>query len=783
MNNKLGWIFSAVLTGLLLSSCVRDELPVNVSGDDSIILQISSTDVKSKAIDETAIGDTEKKIEKLDIFIFDSSKERLVARESFSTADLSGGRVILRQKRSALSVNAGYWVYLVANSKVSLDGVTTMGELLSMKQSDPMIHVTGLGDENVPASFVMDGIAYTGSAEPSVPGAVVLNDGVRQNNTELTVSLRRAAAKIVVSITGGEGVKFTAVSGNRRGFYLRNMPYETTLLSEVSMTPALWTPDKINAGRFFDMSEDVMPSFLNIVTYAYSAVWKDAGMDKQTTMLVNIPMYVAKTVLKDDGTVEFERDADGKVIFKTTPRPENWYRIPLTKTQELKRNHCYRLTLTINAPGATDEYKPVEIKDVEYKVLDWEEERIEIGGDDDAPQYLTVNRESLEMHNMESDHTTLQFSSSSEVDVQITKVYYINKFGQEQLLEKRYPNNPDSKEWGVKTTTGGWFPTTTWRSLCDLSITPDEGISGKIDVFGTVPANNAVRYIEFTVTNKTGQSRSVTVAQYPLEYITNVEGWYSYRDDFVSTASDGTSGVTTWELLAGKKIDKGTAYNTEQVPYNDNSAWICGCSWSSRNQAWSYGKTTTSFFGSKVAQSFNETTGLSDIEYAGWMETQSNRRPYTYTYNNTTTDNLGLTNHRMYHVTITSTSGEYTLGRPRLDANGYTDSGEDNAKLVSPSFMLASQLGAVMSMPDRIGAAQHCEKYVEVARDGTVYDDWRLPTRAEINIIYKFQNDSEVMDEVLAGNRYWGADGFVPKPGVSNPSDQAIRCIRDAYAK
>ena len=80
-------------------------------------------------------------------------------------------------------------------------------------------------------------------------------------------------------------------------------------------------------------------------------------------------------------------------------------------------------------------------------------------------------------------------------------------------------------------------------------------------------------------------------------------------------------------------------------------------------------------------------------------------------------------------------------------------------------------------------AAEHCERYVEVARDGTVYDDWRLPTRAEIEIIYKYQNDSDVMDEVLAGDRYWSASGRVPKPGIGQPEDQAIRCIRDAYDK
>ena len=70
-----------------------------------------------------------------------------------------------------------------------------------------------------------------------------------------------------------------------------------------------------------------------------------------------------------------------------------------------------------------------------------------------------------------------------------------------------------------------------------------------------------------------------------------------------------------------------------------------------------------------------------------------------------------------------------------------------------------------------------------MARDGTVYDDWRLPTEAEINIIYKYQNASDVMDEVLAGKRYWSASGLVTKPGVSSTNDRAIRCIRDAYDK
>lgn len=38
---------------------------------------------------------------------------------------------------------------------------------------------------------------------------------------------------------------------------------------------------------------------------------------------------------------------------------------------------------------------------------------------------------------------------------------------------------------------------------------------------------------------------------------------------------------------------------------------------------------------------------------------------------------------------------------------------------------------------------------MEVAQDGTVYDDWRLPTRAELEIIMEFQyKENAAMDEV-----------------------------------
>ena len=142
----------------------------------------------------------------------------------------------------------------------------------------------------------------------------------------------------------------------------------------------------------------------------------------------------------------------------------------------------------------------------------------------------------------------------------------------------------------------------------------------------------------------------------------------------------------------------------------------------------------------------------------------------------------------MYHVKLTASSGEYSLGIPKLDSNGYTDSGSDNEKLVCPSFMIASQLGATYAPASVNQAASHCNRYVETYKDdkGKVVhlDDWRLPTEAEIKIIIKFQYvENAAMDEVLSGRYYWSATGQVENTlsGSSSGSSSAVRCIRNAF--
>lgn len=726
------------MAAFLFAGCNKEcEMPDSkVVGDgNSIILNLSSGSLPvSRAVETTA---AEVKVSHIDVLIFDENGKK-EWYERVGGSETGSGTIALGAKRSDFTRDAKYWVYLIANSTEKEEVFRAEGfnrnSLLSMRQEDPDIHMTGLTNLDVPQTFLMDGVAYpdNGQAEPPQRTTVVLNNGVKSDDTKLKVTLRRAAAKLVIRIHKGQFVEFdNSPAAHGAGYYLRNMPYSTSVVAAAKGDVKLRTPD-LNSNSYFNWTEEV----ITVTAYAYAHEWENASsLEKEVRLIVNIPMYY---IPHDENN---QPTGDPKVFHESS-----YYQIPVCSGKELKRNTCYEVSLTLNVPGGTNPLEPVKLE-ADYIVLSpWENKLINIGGEDDLPEYLTLNEEEFEMHNINDDHTTLQFTSSSAVKAEITRVYYIDKFGEPQELI-RIPNTDN--EWGVRSGSG-WQQT--WANQCTIKITPDAGINGKIDVFGDVPQNNAVRYVEFTVTNATGQKRNVVVAQYPLEYITNVVGWYSTRSDF---------GGTTYES-----------------PGNRN---VAAESYNSSRDTWGYSKNNTdAFFSAKYVD--RNSNGTSDIHYYRWVTKNGNNT-------NSVQDagNSNNSNSRMYHVQITASSGTYTLGKPRLTKEGITDPGKDNAELVSPSFMIASQLGAVYS--SNLGsnyekgiamAASHCKEYVEVAKDGTVYDDWRLPTKAEIEIIARFQRvKGSAVDVVLAGESYYSASEIVD---LGQGNDGAfLRCIRDAY--
>ena len=102
-------------------------------------------------------------------------------------------------------------------------------------------------------------------------------------------------------------------------------------------------------------------------------------------------------------------------------------------------------------------------------------------------------------------------------------------------------------------------------------------------------------------------------------------------------------------------------------------------------------------------------------------------------------------------------------------------------------------------------AKHQCREYVETRWEDTNgdgvytpgldnvyhYDDWRLPTRAEIEYIVKHQESSRAMDKVLSAQFYFHAsDTFGQYTEKTLLSDEIpefqdggwyMRCVRDAF--
>ncbi len=725
MKTRLFNIISLVCCVAVMVGCSNDENYPAAKHSEGYIVFNFSTGTTTRATVED--NDIESAVNHLDIFIFENDGSTVPPKMHYERITTSSGRAVLNKPRSSFDSNKSYWVYALANSTISPSVFAEMEDLADLKQIqqyDERIHVTGLNIDGAPQSFLMDGVAYKGTSEPTEPVALQLYDGNLAANTELGVTLRRAAAKIFVTIKRGENVEFLSGNHYLAGYYIHNLPYSSPLLAGVTPDAELRYTDKSN-NKYFNWNEDL----ITVTAYAYSHDFTLGSiMENRTTMVVDIPM-------RHNG-VEY---------------PHNYYQIPVSKSHKLERNVYYAVTVKINAPGAEDISQPIEVEPMVYDTADWTDVVVSVGGEADMPKYLNVNREQMEMRYITTDNTTLYYASSSDVTISVEEAYYYNKMGVRMNVDQATLNQIKG------------------------SVTEGE-LSGNITITSPLPTNKTIRYIKFVITNEDDCTpRTVLVAQYPLEYITNIQAWYSYRDDF----KDSNTEVTTYENAGSRETALSLALS--------GNRWI-------GDYTYHKGSSGSGFWRSKVVTRLNN-DGSSQISYYYWTDNNTKRTSATST----------STNARIYHIRITSTSTEYKLGNPKLTSDGFTDPSYENSLLVSPSFMIASGLGFMDSNVGNMNAVNkdsdefrtivrdHCANYVEVYKDPdtdetVVLDDWRLPTEAELRIIMNYQgtqgSNADAIDYLLNAQYYWAANGRIANSKTQgNNGITAARCIRDAIAK
>lgn len=890
---KRNIIYSIVCTlfcFICLSCSDEKGNPLASSTETGLTLQINAgqnTFTRADGItDSSAESAWDNVIRYLDVFIFDSETGDLVPDCYFHFGD--GSNIV-----DPVCLISGNWknrfqghetcdVYVIANlhihssgnntaSETDLEQIQTLSDLQQLVDEYKNIYQSVSQDSKMP--FTMSGYRMGWELAKS------------SNVYTIRVELTRLAAKIEISLDLEFTPSTTEINGTnyqyptnddiaQLHYSVHNYATNARVLPGNDDTFEYTIASAAETSLKFMDKNDSGKSVPKIIAYTYPTEWSNDIL-KETYVILNAQLKSTT-----------DQGEDPQYL-------NNYYKIPLRLStddnKKLERNHWYKVKATITAKGNATPDKPVEVTNVQYEVAPWYDTNIDINGD--TPLYLELSEYDVVMRNV--DTYDLTFASSSQIvkdltsqkaEIEITEIYYKNKYGKKIDLT------------GNNEIMGKTF----------LSV--DGGLNGHLVIHSPIPENKTIRYITLTVKNaqynESDQGthsciKTVTIKQYPLEYITGISGLYSYLDEDKYTEAwpmdrsktilsslkysgdnyvyNGTikkeiihgfnDTISGLDGKIGNKVDMKSKFYVEN---NNNEGRIFRIDYSYvktyeqvsslqdleknatvyvRKYMLEKNKTDADVLvpeneGKKYKITVTEQKGgdyikKKDDEYIQvqegtgdyTIEKKSNKNgTYIDVYGKTTDtnesdyiyyayykdlplsyyleDNGTASNNQMYHVVITSTSGDYQLGRPIMkkdtDNKDIVDPNNlDNDKLVSPSFMLASQLGnsSTISWED---AKNQCKNYVEVGINGEVYDDWRLPTAAEINIIIKYQTDDKVntkdnravMDYVLnyegqSNPDYWvsRSNYFMHIPpsgegtlqGGSSDAEHRVRCVRDFH--
>lgn len=454
---------------------------------------------------------------------------------------------------------------------------------------------------------------------------------------------------------------------------------------------------------------------------------------KKTTDGYQLVTYSYATSWNDNASAP---QAKIKVMLrKGEEKPVDYYysipvRDPKT-TKSLDRNYVYTAKATVTSLGSSSDITYGEAMNLVYDVQKWtkgEETTINAGDQ----KYLLVSPTFMIMKNQRFDNSTIKFYGSGECKVETVEIYYYDKNGKKQSCSG--------------------------SQYFDASAQYADGHSELKDQ-GTIvigDANNpkandfvplSVKYIKIKVTcDGVKDPVDVTIKQYPLEYIQGIAGWYSTKDELNTYQGYDWFGYPSGKIATTVGID----WKNDQTPHKTRKGYA------------------DDYFQAKVCIDNNIYT---------YYDKKQNQN-----YQATTKRNMGeQNNNQMYVVQITSTQQDqtdYKIGHV-ITIDPKTKLSQEN--VVSPAFMLASQLGTVQPFDDGVDASNHCDKYIEVRTDGKKYIDWRLPTAAEIGVIGKYQNNTSqnVMSEVLKAYSYWALNGNQVTANKNGSGSGYVRCVRD----
>ena len=426
--------------------------------------------------------------------------------------------------------------------------------------------------------------------------------------------------------------------------------------------------------------------------------------------------------------------ADGKTEM-------NYYKIPVRDpkatdedAKKLNRNTIYTIDAKINNKGGSSEIEYITTGKVVYDVLPWSD-----GGTTDIDantSYLMVTPKIVYMKNVDED-MSVTYKSSSPVKILSKKVYYIDNEGNTEVYSEGYKETIIKKEKVWVSGFLGFGGHYEYRVKEEIPFYPYptkmelQNEKDGVNLGGKIAINSPIpqnRFSKYIVLTLENAEGKQATVKYKQSPLIETQNFFG---DYSSRSKDGWA----YRTAAGQNV-----YNSYTYDYN--------------------GGYQAKYYENSYIRSF---------------------------YDDTSFDNLK--NNRMYIIQVSSTKdSKYNIAHPNIDkSTGYT-----NDEVVSPAFMIASQLGAVRSANfNQSRAKTHCETYREVKKENgkqVIYDGWRLPTKTEIQFIVDFQQESyknnkgktkQPIKPVLEGANYYTLNNETVATGVESGDEVFVRCVRD----
>ena len=619
-------------------------------------------------------------------------------------------------------------------------------------------YILKLDDENNP-DYVP---SHDGVNKPFVMAGLGTAQKDSKKNAVGSINLRRAAAKVTISVAIPEYIDNVPVTEDGKLKYVRMVPFPFEENPSLETINAAFHNGNYKGYLYSDVDDAIDSCYIasskkqfKFSHYLDPIKYKNPEMENQDSIptrrvyTCEVPFYTyAREWEKgaaDAAYMTFEMRWGAKQNTDIEPIYQKYfYQILINGGGRSFEPNCwYDMFVNVGVIGSSVELTPIIFDDIMFFVLDWSDETSGVAHPDEEVvlenfTYLHVDTPVLELDNVSRGN--IRFNASHSIEWRVVEAYNYNNSGTSAVKEL-------------------------YSGITKANFTKSSDTSLKYEY--TMPNSQySPIYVELDIwldfneddvidDNEEDYVCRVKVVHYPPMYVmrdnSSLRSIYINGEQYHSTATNSMGNVTlgTYDLGSAAGVRN---HDSNAISYNGTSY---------PNHQLSY----SMFIINVTSFDKNDTFTAPILNNDGYLNVPTNGESNETSL--TTTDYSYIVGDpRLRTNVINQISGPYAEVKNNFatDHNGnkltyyYPTNGHDNTfQVVAPKFRIVSFNNASTKACDTHGAALRCATLQE---DGIPAGRWRLPTVAEIKYIIKLQQAGAIQAIFTSGSSYYATASF-----------------------